>query len=223
MVSRRLRQDPRLRSREARDAGGPGSLGAADGGRGPDAARHGHGDGRIHVAGAGRGPRLDFRSDQFSFGSILYEMATGKRAFERGTTAETLTAIIREEPESVAQLNRGCRRRCAGSSNAACQGPGGPLRHDQGSRARPRRRPRSPLGGLETTTDQTAAAAAAAPRAEGVALAPRRGGPGGRRSGRRVRGRQEERPRRAAGLQRAHVPARRDHSARFAPDGQTIV
>jgi hypothetical protein len=38
-------------------------------------------------------------------GSILYEMATGKRAFERGTTAETLTAIIREEPEPVAQLN----------------------------------------------------------------------------------------------------------------------
>ena len=51
------------------------------------------------------GRAVDFRSDQFSFGSILYEMATGKRAFERGTTAETLTAIIREEPASVAQLN----------------------------------------------------------------------------------------------------------------------
>jgi eukaryotic-like serine/threonine-protein kinase len=51
------------------------------------------------------GRTLDFRSDQFSFGSILYELATGKRAFERGTTAETLTAIIREEPEPVAQLN----------------------------------------------------------------------------------------------------------------------
>jgi Tol biopolymer transport system component len=51
------------------------------------------------------GRPLDFRSDQFSFGSILYEMATGKRAFERGTTAETLTAIIREEPAPVSQLN----------------------------------------------------------------------------------------------------------------------
>ena len=29
------------------------------------------------------GERVDFRSDQFSFGAILYEMATGKRAFER--------------------------------------------------------------------------------------------------------------------------------------------
>jgi Tol biopolymer transport system component len=51
------------------------------------------------------GRTVDFRSDQFSFGSILYEMATGKRAFERSTTAETLTAIIREEPEPVSQLN----------------------------------------------------------------------------------------------------------------------
>ena len=51
------------------------------------------------------GRTVDYRSDQFSFGSILYEMATGKRAFERSTTAETLTAIIREEPEPVSQLN----------------------------------------------------------------------------------------------------------------------
>ncbi len=51
------------------------------------------------------GRALDFRSDQFSFGSIVYELATGKRAFERATTAETMTAIIREEPAPVAQLN----------------------------------------------------------------------------------------------------------------------
>jgi eukaryotic-like serine/threonine-protein kinase len=50
------------------------------------------------------GRALDFRSDQFALGSIFYEMATGKRAFQRGTTAETLTAIIREEPEPVARL-----------------------------------------------------------------------------------------------------------------------
>ena len=48
--------------------------------------------------------QLDFRSDQFSFGSILYEMATGKRPFSRATTPETLTAIIREEPTPLAGL-----------------------------------------------------------------------------------------------------------------------
>ncbi|MDQ6891715.1 MAG: serine/threonine-protein kinase [Acidobacteriota bacterium] len=51
------------------------------------------------------GRPADFRSDQFSLGSMLYEMATGKRAFERATTAETLTAIIREEAEPVGKLN----------------------------------------------------------------------------------------------------------------------
>ena len=52
------------------------------------------------------GRPLDYRTDQFSMGSILYEMATGKRAFERGTQAETLTAIIREDTEPVGQLER---------------------------------------------------------------------------------------------------------------------
>ena len=50
------------------------------------------------------GKALDFRSDQFSFGSILYEMATGKRAFARGNTPETLTAILREEPEPIGNI-----------------------------------------------------------------------------------------------------------------------
>src|SRR5262249_47391164 len=41
------------------------------------------------------GKPLDYRSDQFSFGSIVYEMTTGKRAFARVSTPETLSAIIR--------------------------------------------------------------------------------------------------------------------------------
>jgi serine/threonine protein kinase len=48
---------------------------------------------------------LDFRSDQFSFGSILYEMATGRRAFQRPTAAQTMAAIIQDEPEPIAELN----------------------------------------------------------------------------------------------------------------------
>jgi serine/threonine protein kinase len=49
--------------------------------------------------------RVDFPSDQFSFGAILYEMLTGRRAFDRTTTAETLSAIIREEPSPIVQIN----------------------------------------------------------------------------------------------------------------------
>ncbi len=50
------------------------------------------------------GQPVDFRSDQFALGSILYEMATGRRAFQRKTGAETLVAIIRDEPEPLALL-----------------------------------------------------------------------------------------------------------------------
>ena len=49
------------------------------------------------------GGSVDFRSDQFSFGSILYEMAAGRRPFHRTTPAETMTAIIREEPEPLSR------------------------------------------------------------------------------------------------------------------------
>jgi len=46
-----------------------------------------------------RGEKTDHRSDIFSFGAILHEMLTGRRAFKRETMAETMTAILREEPE----------------------------------------------------------------------------------------------------------------------------
>jgi len=48
---------------------------------------------------------VDFRSDQFSFGTILYEMTTGKRAFQKKTAVETMAAIIQEDPEPVASAN----------------------------------------------------------------------------------------------------------------------
>ena len=51
------------------------------------------------------GKALDFRSDQFAFGSIVYEMATGQRAFARGSLPETLTAIIRDEPDPIGDLS----------------------------------------------------------------------------------------------------------------------
>ena len=52
-----------------------------------------------------RGDAVDFRSDQFSFGAMLYEMATGKRAFARETAPEILTAILRTDPEPISSLN----------------------------------------------------------------------------------------------------------------------
>ena len=51
-----------------------------------------------------QGTTVDYRSDQFSFGSVLYEMATGRRAFHGKSAVETLAAIINEEPEPIGTL-----------------------------------------------------------------------------------------------------------------------
>jgi eukaryotic-like serine/threonine-protein kinase len=48
----------------------------------------------------------DHRSDIFSFGAILYEMLTGKRAFHRTSSVETMSAILKEEPEEISIANR---------------------------------------------------------------------------------------------------------------------
>ncbi|HEX5041521.1 MAG TPA: protein kinase [Candidatus Polarisedimenticolaceae bacterium] len=48
-----------------------------------------------------RGAPADARSDVFSFGAMLHEMLTGRRPFQRETAAETMTAILREDPPPV--------------------------------------------------------------------------------------------------------------------------
>jgi serine/threonine protein kinase len=53
------------------------------------------------------GGPVDSRSDQFSLGAVLYEMLGGKHPFERPSSAETLSAIIRDEPTPIAALNPG--------------------------------------------------------------------------------------------------------------------
>jgi Tol biopolymer transport system component/predicted Ser/Thr protein kinase len=50
------------------------------------------------------GRSVDFRSDQFSLGTILYELASGKKPFQRATGPETLTAILREPAPPLAPL-----------------------------------------------------------------------------------------------------------------------
>jgi TolB-like protein len=48
-----------------------------------------------------RGHAVDGRSDLFALGTLLFEMVTGERAFRRETPAETLTAILREDPPEL--------------------------------------------------------------------------------------------------------------------------
>ncbi len=51
-----------------------------------------------------RGKPADHRSDIFAFGTILYEMVTGKQTFRKPTSAETMAAILNEEPPSISQV-----------------------------------------------------------------------------------------------------------------------
>ncbi|MFI5069727.1 MAG: protein kinase [Terriglobales bacterium] len=53
-----------------------------------------------------RGQAADTRSDLFAFGAILYEMLTGKRAFHGDTPADTMSAILKEEPPELSETAR---------------------------------------------------------------------------------------------------------------------
>src|SRR5688572_6954917 len=53
-----------------------------------------------------KGLPVDHRSDIFSFGTILYELLSGKRAFKRETNAETMAAIMRDEPPELSETGR---------------------------------------------------------------------------------------------------------------------
>ena len=52
------------------------------------------------------GEAADKRSDLFSFGTILYEMLSGQRAFRGDTAADTITAILSKEPPDLSQTNK---------------------------------------------------------------------------------------------------------------------
>jgi Tol biopolymer transport system component len=53
-----------------------------------------------------KGKAADQRSDIFAFGAILYEMLSGQRAFHRDSAAETMSAILREEPPDLSATNK---------------------------------------------------------------------------------------------------------------------
>ncbi len=172
------------------------------------------------------GRPLDFRSDQFSFGSIVYELATGKRAFERGTTAETLTAIIREEPVPVAQLNaripspvRWLVERCLAKDPEDRFGTTKDLARDLADV-----RDHLSEASFSSTTDQSAAAAAAVragrrtwPWAVGAAVLAAVIGVAAFAAGKKS-GVVTPPSFRELTFQRGEI-----FSARFAPDGQTLL
>ena len=53
-----------------------------------------------------KGKTVDCRSDIFSFGAILYEMLSGRRAFHRESVAETMSAILKEDPPALSDTNK---------------------------------------------------------------------------------------------------------------------
>lgn len=52
-----------------------------------------------------RGSTVDSRTDIFAYGAVLYEMVSGQRAFRRDTAAETMTAILKEDPPEIAEIS----------------------------------------------------------------------------------------------------------------------
>ncbi len=66
------------------------------------------------------GAEVDARSDIFSFGSLLYEMITGRRPFQRDSTAKTLTAIVNSEPAFAAAIAGDLSLGFPASSKGAC-------------------------------------------------------------------------------------------------------
>ena len=168
------------------------------------------------------GQRVDFRSDQFSFGSILYEMVTGKRAFERATRPEILAAIIRDG--AGADCGTSIPRpppSCAGSSSGASPRS----RTTAMRRRRTSRETSRPCASTPRTSRARPDVPLEAPRrrarwgAIGLAAALLAALAGIYLLGRRVERSRTSPPRfrqltfRGAGIS----------TARFAPDGQTVV
>jgi Tol biopolymer transport system component/predicted Ser/Thr protein kinase len=168
------------------------------------------------------GQPLDFRSDQFSLGAILYEMVTGQRAFQRKTGAETLVAILREEPEPIGQVNpktpapvRWIIERCLAKDPEERYASTKDLARDLAS-ARDHLSETSASGGI-------AAAEPARLKRRGWLLPAAAALILGAALGLTARGLLQGRPNSKLQFQRLTYQRGSISSARFAPDGQTVV
>ena len=68
-------------------------------------SRRHYGNGALHVAGTGLWIGSRSPTDIFSFGAVLYELLTGKQAFGAGSAGETMSAILKDEPEELSNNN----------------------------------------------------------------------------------------------------------------------
>ena len=75
--------------------------------------------GRLHVPRAAPRQEVDHRSDIFSFGAILYEMLSGKRAFRGETEVDTMTAVLLEDLPTQTSSRRQSRQPIRTSSGTA--------------------------------------------------------------------------------------------------------
>ena len=169
-----------------------------------------------------RGKPADRRSDLFSFGTILYEMLAGQRAFRGDTAADTITAILTKEPPDLSQTNKDVPRGWIGSCGTAW---------------RRTRRSASSRRATSLSTSRPCRASRARPRRPACGRCPRsaRGAAGWllpsprfsvrRRRPLRLLCRQKGRFRRAAGLSADHVLARRGRRRAIRagrPDGRLL-
>ena len=152
-----------------------------------------------------RGKPADKRSDLFSFGTILYEMLAGQRAFRGDTAADTITAILTKEPPDLSQTNKDVPpgldrivRHCLEKNP-----------EERFESARDVAFDLEALSGVSTPTglDADAPAGDSTPPS---AVAARRRGPPDRCGRGRLRGRQEGGARRAGDLSAADVSPRPD-------------
>jgi len=87
-----------------------------------------------------RGETVDHRTDLFSFGAVLFELATGVLPFRGNTAADMISSILRDEPRSAVEANPVSRPRSTGFSGGCWKRTSGPAFPRPGASGNPWRR-----------------------------------------------------------------------------------